>query len=219
MISPEYQPDRFPAERLHAVIADGYLHKLGREASPLSLAALNRAAISRYWETVEHPEFQEVMGQVGWPEGNEYAGMGLRRQYESDEEFGYYLHHATADPDKGLNNFRMFFVARPHTPGKSAGFGPGVSMADIAYGTHPALWRARLVAPRLCDELHGLLGPAYREHGEMRFTQREVVSGLHLAYRLMGRLVTPFDIQYQADILDAPRPDELISDVHKALTT
>jgi hypothetical protein len=178
------------------------------EASVLINARHERAVAKERGEPLDDTE-ENVRGFV--------RGM---REYESVDDFTYFLTHGSNEmdyPHKGLNNFLV-----PFTLGESYEFGDslkGRNLMHLAMVTEPHFMRLKAIAPTFVATLRDSV-QAHLKDGTPVSTDPLLVEGLMRAYNIMGRLVKTDDINRHAHFLGYKGvKDQRIEDVHHALAS
>lgn len=215
-----------------------------RLAAPTTVLTLDQLPVG----IIDAPEFQDVVRVMGWPEAADTDRLQPRRTYASDQTFQDSLlvgpRAMSGTENISLGNFvdrlsvRPLAILFPETDQAGQPTGrwrsPRSGFDANPYEVDPVLFRAEHVAPDLIHGLHGVLN--YSPVGtEDDFNNRPdwltaiiesdqgpaFTKGVHLAYKLMGRLVKPSDRQTQAQIMLGVDPNTLplVTNVHNYLTS
>lgn len=154
-------------------------------------------------------EFRRTVEVVQWPDDSDTKEVVPPYDYADPQEFidslfGRKDGRDTTQDRKFLNNFNALLRYEPATIDEQGTVHPNTTggIESRAASMTPALLRAQCIIPDLLAglrlELADKRGQAAREVYE---TNRDVVAGAYMAYRILGRLVKQDDSNIMANLV------------------
>lgn len=193
--------DRYPQarERLREAVNNLDYMEYAVHEGPLQISQL--AANAR-----TDPEAQRVIAEYGWPSLQEDSIIEPVQTFKTDKEFIDSLRPEDEFGTQKLisSNFHtLLMVASPHNKAASD------YITAPALGELPVVHRAYAVAPELFESLRIVLGEfktRYRDprpvddddriyEAIMREENGDISQAMHMAYRILGRLLKVSDLQ------------------------
>lgn len=209
------QPDELTTE-LRAILNDDFIKSFRDKAIPVS--APNQPLESSFSETF--PGLFDLLDTYGWPSQLETSDIIPTHEsvYSNAQDFWLNM-YGGYDGAKYLNNFKCWLATRP-IPRRQ----PNSTLHDIVYGLQPALLRAYAVAPELFVLLQSVTsddeGAPIDEERASEISQQypDIPEAAFVAYRLLGKLLTPQDEETVFKSLgNNPAEAQRVTDAHQYL--